>query len=172
MNTHSIRIWCLLMVLTAGASARTDAPSTLTDLDGRPAKLESHTANGDWLVVMIWASDCHICNAEAAAYDAFHRAQRGADIGVLGISMDGEDKRSEARDFVKRHALSFPNLIGEPGMVALYYVSLTQESLRGTPTFLIFGPDGGLAAAQAGAVPVDAVERFIFRKKLASSKAQ
>ena len=161
---------CLLvLVLSTLATAQTDGLAVFSDLDGRPATMASHTGNGKWLVAMIWASDCHICNMEAAAYEEYYRSKRGTDIGVLGISMDGEDKRSAAREFVARHKLSFPNLIGDAGRVSLYFASLTRESLRGTPTFLVFGPDGEVVAAQAGAVPVASVERFIAGKKAALS---
>ena len=78
--------------------------------------------------------------------------------------MDGQAKKAAALAFIERHDLPFPNLIGEPAMISLYYSALTQESLRGTPTFLIFDPEGELAAAQAGAVSPEAVDRFIAKK--------
>ena len=165
MKAVSFFIWSFLLVVSTAAKAETASIAIFSDFDGKPAKLESYTGNGRWLVVMIWASDCHICNAEAVSYEQFHRAEHNANVRVLGISMDGEDKKSAARKFIERHKLSFPNLIGEAGMVALFYASLTKESLRGTPTFLVFDPDGELAAAQAGAVPVDSVERFIEKEQ-------
>ena len=116
---------------------------------------------------MIWASDCHICNMEAPAYDRFHKAQQDKSASVLGITMDGEENKAAAKTFIERHKLTFPNLIGEPDMVSLYYAAMTQESLRGTPTFLVYDPDGKLAAAQAGAVSVEAIESFITKKNAA-----
>ncbi|MBT8428851.1 MAG: hypothetical protein KJN79_02970, partial [Gammaproteobacteria bacterium] len=77
--------------------------------------------------------------------------------------------KAAALAFIERHDLPYPNLIGEPGMVSLYYASLTQESLRGTPTFLIFDPDGELAAAQAGAVSPEAINRFIAKNNATRS---
>ena len=157
----------LLLTLSASVAAQSDSLSVFSDMDGKPRQLEDYTDDGKWLVVMIWASDCHICNLEAATYDTFHQAQRDKGTAVLGISMDGEENRAAAKKFIERHDLSFPNLIGEPGMVSLYYASMTQENLRGTPTFLVYDPDGEIVAAQAGAVSVEAIESFIAKKNAA-----
>ena len=157
----------LLLTLSATVLAQSDSLSVFNDMDGNPQQLEDYTGDGKWLVVMIWASDCHICNMEAPTYNTFHEAQQGKGISVLGISMDGEENKAAAKKFTERHNLSFPNLIGEPGMVSLYYAAMTQESLRGTPTFLVYDPDGEIVAAQAGAVSVDAIESFIAKKNAA-----
>ena len=172
LYTLKAGLWGLLLAISSIATAQTDNISIFRDFDGKPQRLESYTGGGKWLVVMIWASDCHVCNTEAAGYAAFHNKQQDKEVAVLGISMDGEEKKAAALDFIKRHELPFPNLIGEPGITSLYYASLTKESLLGTPTFLIFDPDGQLAAAQAGAVPPDSVERFIAAKNKARSAAQ
>jgi peroxiredoxin len=155
----------LMMTVSTAPAARSGEVSIFSDLAGEPVQIETHTGNGRWLVVMIWASDCHICNQEAAAYERFHRAQADNGIDVLGISMDGAEKTAAARTFVERHDLTYPNIIGEPGMVSLHYQSVTGEPLRGTPTFVIYDPSGRLAAAQAGAVPPESIERFVARKK-------
>ena len=157
----------LLLTLSATVATQSDSLSVFSDLDGKPRQLEDYTGDGKWLVVMIWASDCHICNMEAATYDSFHKAQQDKGTAVLGISMDGEENKAAAKKFIERHDLSFPNLIGEPGMVSLYYASMTQENLRGTPTFLVYDPDGEIVAAQAGAVSVEAIESFIAKKNAA-----
>jgi peroxiredoxin len=164
LKTIKTGLWGLLMALSTVAVSQDDGLAIFSDFDGKPQQLEDHIGGGKWLVVMIWASDCQICNAEAATYARFHESQREKGVGVLGVSMDGQDNKAAALAFIERHDLPFPNLIGEPGMVSLYYAALTRESLRGTPTFLIFDPDGELAAAQAGAVSPDAINRFIAKK--------
>jgi len=162
-------LYGLLITISTMLVAQADSFAIFNDLEGQPRQLEDYTGQGKWQVVMIWASDCHICNAEAANYARFHESQRDNGVGVIGISMDGEENKAAALAFVERHDLPFPNLIGEPGMVGLYYAALTKESLRGTPTFLIFDPSGELAATQAGAIPPDAITRFITRSKSARS---
>ncbi|MCB1802906.1 MAG: TlpA family protein disulfide reductase [Gammaproteobacteria bacterium] len=135
----------------------------LTDFDGRPQTIQDYAGKGKWLVVQYWAHDCGICNQEAPNYARFHDEHAEQDAQVLGISIDGAGNRAEAEAYIARHELTFPNLIGEPVPVMLNFMSLTQESFRGTPTFLLYSPDGTLKAAQAGAVPVESIKAYIAR---------
>jgi hypothetical protein len=45
--------------------------------------------------------------------------------------------------------------------VADWFTSLTGARWIGTPTFLIYAPDGELKAQQVGAVPTPIIEDFI-----------
>jgi len=128
---------------------------------GAASSLDGHIGKGKWKVVVLWASDCHACNQEAEQYIQFHEQYKGKHIELLGISLDGEKKLDEAKDFVKRHDVTFPNLIGEFDSVASMYESLTGGEWLGTPTILVFDPKGELKAAQPGAVPVGLIEEFI-----------
>lgn len=76
----------------------------------------SYVGQGQWTVVVIWAEDCEICNAEIETFDFFHEEHNNRAARVLGVSIDGKEKIELARDFVIRHDLSFPNLIIEPEM--------------------------------------------------------
>lgn len=147
-------LWGFLFAVTAQAGQ-------LTDFQGSPKSISDFTGDGKWRVVMIWASDCHVCNDEAHEYVKFHEKHKTVDAQMLGISLDGKDKFSEAGKFVKRHGLSFPNLIGEPEDVVVEYMKLTGSEWVGTPTFLIYTPKGKLVAKQEGAVPVGLIENFI-----------
>lgn len=158
--------WLVLLVLAAWAGV--SAGADLQDLDGKPRSIEDYTGKGKWVVVMIWASDCHICNAEVQQYDIFHGNHMNKDAIVLGISIDGVAGRKDAIAFVDRHMLTFPNLIGEPEVVAGLYSSSTGRPWLGTPTFLIYAPDGRLMAEQVGAVPTELIEEFIARQAQAA----
>ena len=149
-------------LFAAAAPAQDETPATvLQDFDGRPRSLQEFTGQGKWTVVMIWAHDCHVCNEEVESYEDFHRRHQGTDATVLGISMDGQERKKQARAFIRRHRLTFPNLIGEPEAVAGLFTELTGVQWVGTPTFLIYSPAGQLVAQQIGAVPVQMVEEFI-----------
>ncbi len=123
--------------------------------------IDDYRAPGKWLVVMIWAHDCQVCEREVDDYQRFHQRHAADDATVLGITLDGEDRKLQALEFVGRHELRFDNLIGEPEVVAGYYQLASGSRWIGTPSFLIFAPDGELMAKQAGAVEVDIVENFI-----------
>lgn len=152
-----------MMVILCGHTALAADDKLFTDFDGQPRSIESYAGGGKWLVVMVWAHDCGICNQEAPSYARFHEARKEVDARVLGLSIDGAAGKAEALAFIARHQLPFPNLLGEPEVAGLKYQMLTQEGLRGTPTFLLYGPDGELRAAQAGAVSIKALEAFIAK---------
>ncbi len=123
--------------------------------------IDDYRQSGKWMIVMIWAHDCQICEREVGEYQRFHQQHVGDDALVLGITLDGEDRKQDAVDFINRHELEFANLIGESEAVAGYYQVTTGSRWVGTPSFLIFAPDGELMAKQAGAVEVEIVENFI-----------
>ncbi|MEJ2178807.1 MAG: TlpA disulfide reductase family protein [Gammaproteobacteria bacterium] len=135
----------------------------------QPESIEDHHVDGKWLVVMLWSSDCIICNKEAHEYVDFHLRHREQDAIVLGISIDGQDRIQDAQDFVRKHNVAFQNLLAEWDSFTEYYEQLTQSRWIGTPSFLIFGPDGELEAKQTGAVPPNIIEMFLQQHSSQSS---
>ncbi len=140
------------------------SPSGLFDFQGQSHELSEYTGKGKWTIVMFWASDCHVCNAEAQEYVLFHDRHHDKDAAILGISLDGRLGKADALQFIERHMVDFPNLIGEPDVVAGMYMRLTGEPWLGTPSFLVYSPEGELRARQVGAVPAELLESFIERQ--------
>jgi len=155
----------VLLILAFSQSVRAEFKG-FQDFEGKPQLLKNYTAKGKWLVVMIWASDCHICNKEAHQYVDFHLVHSDDDATVLGISIDGESRKSEAEKFITKHSVDFPNLIAEYEYVAAMYQELSGQAFAGTPSFLVFAPDGELKAATAGAVPTTLIEEFIKKNSV------
>lgn len=153
--------WLLALAALLFTPTLLASSGSLQDFNGVSHQLDDFTGKGKWTIVMMWASDCHICNKEAHQYVAFHNKHQTNDASVLGISLDGAEKKADAENFVKKHSVNFPNLIGEPNQVAGMYYELTGNNFRGTPTFLIFSPAGELRAQQVGAVPTDLIEKFM-----------
>jgi peroxiredoxin len=141
----------------------------LQDFNGNPKDISDYSGKGKWLVVMIWASDCRVCNKEAHAYVDFHFVHSDDDAQVLGISIDGQAKKAEAQKFIERHKINFPNLIGEPAVVANLFAQLTGTYFAGTPAFLFYDPNGELRAQQLGAVPIELIEDFIKQPTAAAN---
>lgn len=159
----------LLASLLLFASAVAQA-GILTDFSGTPRNINDYTGNGKWLVVMFWASDCHICGKEAPEYIAFHNKNKDGNAHVLGITIDGLANKEAAQGFVDEHELNFPNLIGTAEDIAAMYYELTGEFWIGTPTFFVYDPKGELRAAQAGAVPAEILENFITENNVVASE--
>lgn len=141
----------------------------LTDFKHNPKTIEDYSGKGKWLLVMFWASDCHICNKEASHYVDFHFIHSDKDATVLGVSIDGKARFKDAVSFIKRHNVDFPNLIGEPEDVAGLYAKYSNSRWVGTPSFLLFNPKGEVLAAQVGAVPTEMIEDFIKKNSQAAA---
>lgn len=158
--------WLIIVMMICFSNAQ--ATEGLQDFEGKPSAIENYAGKGKWLVVMLWASDCHVCNQEVHQYNAFHQKHSGKDAVILGVSLDGQEKKSDAQDFVSRHKVGFPNLIGEPEVVAGIYQNLTGSQWIGTPTFMVYTPKGELIGAQVGAVPPATIETFIENESQAA----
>lgn len=154
-------LWRLLVLCLAFVPALVVAESPFKDMSGETRTVEEFTGEGKWTVVMIWASDCHVCNREIHNYVDFHFVHADKDARVLGISIDGWAGKDDAADFIERHKVDFPNLIGNVDAVADWFMRQSGARWAGTPTFLLYNPEGELKAQQVGAVPVDLIEEFI-----------
>jgi len=146
----------ILLLFSSGSSA-----SSFAALTGNQNSVDDYTGKGKWVVLMIWASDCHICNRESQSYVEFHEKYKNDNAVVVGLSMDGKAGTSDALEFLDRNKVSFDSLIGEPEQVASFYSEKVGIPWAGTPTFMIYAPDGSLAAQQVGAVPTELLENFI-----------
>ena len=148
-----------LVLCWSGAAAS----GPLHDLEGEPAALEEHLAPGKWNLVMFWASDCVVCSDEIPEYVRFHDAHHERDAQVVGISLDGLSGLDAARDFVDRHLVDFPNLVGEPREVAALFTARTggRQPWLGTPSFLLYRPNGELVGWRIGPLSVPALEEMI-----------
>jgi len=165
--TYTIPLRRLLSVvpalfLTLGLiSSFAQADSVLRDMRGNITTFDAQQTPGQWTVVMIWASDCHVCNQEAGQYSRFHTQHAGLDANIIGISIDGQQGKKDAEAFISRNGVIYPNLVGDVQTVSRWYQQKTGETFRATPTFVLFGPKGDVRAAQPGAVPPAVVEDFI-----------
>jgi len=61
----------LNLPLTASRAATVASSPLFLTFDNKPAKIADYIVDKKWLLVMIWASDCHICNREAYTYRGF-----------------------------------------------------------------------------------------------------
>lgn len=169
MNMRLMRPVMLLLTVVLSTSVVAASESVLKDFSGKQSSIEQFAGKGKWLVVVMWASDCHVCDQEMPEYAAFHRKHEKTDARVLGVSMDGDEKKADAEEFLARHKLPFPSLIGEPSELMLYYMMTAGSAFVGTPSILVYAPDGELRAAQAGAVPTKVIEDFIAKETAAAA---
>ncbi len=133
----------------------------LFDFSDNAVQFENYIKAKQWTVVMFWASDCHICNVEVQGFVKLHAEKSDNNIRVLGVSIDGKAKKTNAQEFINIHGVNFPNLIGEQETIAKLYKHYTNENWVGTPTYVVFSPDGKIMAQRAGMLPPKLIVRFI-----------
>ncbi len=135
----------------------------LQQVDGTVVDLDEYKGDGKWLLVMLWATTCHICEEQKPEISDFHSRHKDIDARVLGIALDGMSEVEAIKENMKRHKTSFPSLVGNIAIVASHYQALTQENLRGTPTYLLFNPEGELVGNNPGPLRAEALESFIAK---------
>lgn len=140
----------------------TPPASALTDMHGKTASLETLVGQGKWTVVEVWASDCRACRGSIHHTVDFETAN--PDVDVIGISLDGADGKANAEKFIDEFGLDFPNLLSNASEIDQYLYSTAKESFIGTPTFMLYNPQGKLLAVQPGVVTEEELGAFIHKQ--------
>jgi len=148
-----LKAWLLsVMLISSSAFA-------FTDLDGKADDITNHIGKDKWTIVEIWSSDCGACRMHMPEMVEFDGKLDNARI--LGISLDGQRGIDDAEDFLAEFDVKFPTLVTNSIEMNIWMEQSIGESLRGTPTFILFDPEGKLVAAQPGIVSVESLEKFI-----------
>jgi len=90
----------------------------LSRLDA-PGKLELASLRGKVVVLNFWASWCVPCKSEAPRLEAAWQHYR--DKGVVVVGVDAQDFSGDAKHFVSKYKLTYPNVHDGPGNVLPKY---------------------------------------------------
>ena len=157
-----ISAFFMLAVPASASDIETDNPfMDLLTLGGEQADVNEHFKNGKWTLVMVWATDCHVCQEQKPMISSAYDERKDDDFSVFGIAIDGRGGLGKVKNYLDVHKPSFPNYVGDLTIVAANYQLLTEESFRGTPTYLLFNPKNELMAAQAGMIGKEALFEFM-----------
>ncbi|EQD66739.1 alkyl hydroperoxide reductase/ Thiol specific antioxidant/ Mal allergen [mine drainage metagenome] len=124
---------------TAGAQ-RPDP--LLTDLDGRPVRLDAW--QGKWLLLNFWAPWCPPCREELPLLRALQRRAAAHGLQVIGIA---EDTPAAVQAFLKATPLDYPVLLPGAGHPGLAFGNTRQ----GLPYSVLIAPDGRMLKRHYGA---------------------
>lgn len=115
-------------------------PVSIASLRGKPA------------LVLFWASWCWECEQEAQAVRQF--AQSPVGVGRI-VGVDWEDRRAEAKRFLRRHHWTFSNLRDRTGEVGLRY------GLTKVPALFVIDAHGHILKAISGTQTQQELERAL-----------
>jgi cytochrome c biogenesis protein CcmG, thiol:disulfide interchange protein DsbE len=124
--------------LAAGRVARAPA-FTLERLD-REGTLSLSDLAGKPLVVNFWASWCIPCRDEAPRLQETYERYRGRGLVVLGV--DFQDFRGDAKRFIKRFGVTYPNVYDGKGSL------VGKWGLRGVPETFFVDRGGNVVGEQ------------------------
>lgn len=157
--THSI----IALITSLLLFATSTSAIAMTDMSGTPTQLQNMVGKGKWTIAKVWAHDCHACQRSIHYLSQFK--QRFPEADVFGISVDGQDGKQKAQGFINRFKLTFPNLLSDATEISDYLYAKVGETLVGTPTIIVYDPQGKIAAVQPGAVTPNDLIGFIKSKE-------
>lgn len=135
-------VWRIVRDDGGGAAAqvasgeRLPAPDfTLERLD-RAGTLTLSSLRGKVVVLNFWASWCLPCKKEAPLLERTWEQWR--DSGVVFVGVDAQDFRSDARAFMRRYGITYPNVYDGKGS------TLGRYGVTGFPETFFVGRDGKL----------------------------
>jgi thiol-disulfide isomerase/thioredoxin len=135
--------------------------------DDSPANISNFVGKGEWIIVQAWHSKCTICMKAmpnlVKAKGTFPNAK------LIGISLD--KLKEDAQSVIDRFNINFPTLLMSTSEFNTYLKKVAKESLIGTPTYLIFAPDGTLKAMQSGYLSPEDIKNYIVKQEAARQMA-
>ena len=106
----------------------------------QPGKLSLAAYRGQVVVLNFWASWCKPCKTEIPRLEAAW--QRFRSQGVVVIGVDAQDFSGDARKFMRRYKVTYPNVHDGPGN------TLPKYGVTGFPETYFVGRDGRLVGTR------------------------
>jgi len=142
----------------------------ISDLqDSSATQFNEHIGKGKWTVLEIWSYDCPACRKTMHHLADFNAIAEDYNAQVIGVSLDGDQKRTQAQAFVKNQALEFKNLLANVQEVEQFIHRYAPQAPLGTPTVMLFSPEAEFAGIIVGPVSADELITY-FEKQQAAEK--
>ncbi len=132
---------------------RPAAPDFLLPRLDQAGMLQLSSLRGKTVIVNFWASWCVPCQEEAPVLQATWEQYEAEDVVVLGI--DTEDLSGDARNFIERFGLTYPNVRDASGQTSIDF------GLIAMPETYFVNPQGQLVGHVLGQVGADDIAEGI-----------
>jgi cytochrome c biogenesis protein CcmG/thiol:disulfide interchange protein DsbE len=126
---------------SVSVTTRQAPPIAIPLLDGKPFDLAA--SRGTPAVVNFWASWCIPCEEEAATLEQVSRLYRDR-VTFIGVNV--QDTEANARTFVSRYGVTYPNGQDQTGAIAVDY------GMSGVPESYFVDRDGMLVKKWQGPI--------------------
>jgi cytochrome c biogenesis protein CcmG/thiol:disulfide interchange protein DsbE len=140
-------------VQMAKAAGEEFKPFSITSFDGNI--IDTATMRGEVVVINFWASWCGPCKMEARDLEKVYRKYKGKGVRFVGIAVD--DTLENARGFIARYGVTYPNAFDFENRLAAGY------SIFAIPTTYVLDKEGLSTFTHRGAISkgrlIDAIER-------------
>ena len=138
--------------------------TTLDDQHGQRQALAQW--RGKLLVVNFWATWCSPCREEIPFFSRLHTDYAAQGVQFVGIAVDSAEA---VRAFAAREQISFPLLVGGPGIVELS--TELGNHAAGLPFTLILDRNGEPVATRTGRLAEAELENLL-RRQLSGQSAK
>ncbi len=161
-----IRIWINFTFFALLLLSNTSV--AFTTLDSKQVHLGNYIGKGKWTVIEVWESNCAACRSHMPEMVKFDGTLDN--VQLIGVSLDTQEGIEKAEAFIEEYSIKFPTIISNLVEMNIWMQKAVGQGLLGTPTFLIFNPEGQIAAAQPGIVKVKAIESYVSSKTESSEE--
>lgn len=129
--------------VASGAPLPLPPPGSLVPVSGAEFEGILVGLRGTPVVVNVWASWCGPCRVEAPL---LQKASQRYGEGVVFLGVDARDSEGDARAFLRRYAITYPNVVDAGEEIT------GRLGLRGYPTTYIFDRSGKVRASVVGGI--------------------
>ena len=88
----------------------------------------------------------------------FHQGGR---VHVVGVAINGYTRKAAIEAFREKYDMAFPTLVADPRRFLGHFKAKTGRAFKGTPTFLVYAPDGRLAGVNTGPIDLKRFDAFL-----------
>lgn len=156
MKNSMINILALILGMSLSQTA---SAIDLVDTDGRPDRLNATVKSNGWTLVMLWAHDCIPCERQKPLIEKFYRHNKTRGLSVVGISTDSKALREKATETYRASKTSFTNYYFEGSNFSSAYDKFTGRDFLGTPTYMVYDPNGQLRGTHTGTLNRDMLDK-------------
>lgn len=126
------------------------------------ASLEQQLQQDRWELVMIWATYCHVCKEDFKKLATFIVENPEVPLTIIGVVIDGLDEKEKTKALVKNNKLDYAHILTDLEHATSLYQSVTNSSLIGTPSYLLYNTQNKLVAFNNSAIDLDALEIMVY----------